>query len=98
MEGFFGFIHGIPSLNKLAEGDIVGVDVGINHNGFYGDTAKTFSVGKVSEDTNRLLKVSELALSEVIRICFAGCRVGDISSMIQKIAEKNGFNKSDTAT
>ncbi len=85
-------IHGIASSQKLKEGDIVGIDVGVKYNGFYGDTARTFPVGKISADAEKLLSVSEVALYNAIKSCKAGCRVGDISSAIQSTAEKNGFS------
>jgi len=85
-------IHGIPSQQNLKEGDIVGLDVGVKYNGFYGDMARTFPVGKISAEAEKLLKISEEALYNAIKSCKAGCRVGDISSAIQTTAEKNGFS------
>ncbi|HAX60971.1 MAG TPA: type I methionyl aminopeptidase [Elusimicrobia bacterium] len=85
-------IHGIPSRQKLKEGDIVGIDVGVKYNGFFGDTAETFPVGKISQEAKKLLSVSEDALCNAIKSCIAGCRVGDISSAIQTTAEENGFS------
>lgn len=85
-------IHGIPSRQKLKEGDIVGIDVGVKYNGFYGDTARTFAVGKISQESGKLLAVSEETLCNAIKSCTAGCRVGDISSAIQMTAEKSGFS------
>jgi len=85
-------IHGIPSPQKLKEGDIVGIDVGVKHNGFCGDTARTYPVGKISADAEKLLKVAEVSLYNAIKSCIAGCRVGDISSAIQTTAEENGFS------
>ena len=84
-------IHGIPSQQKLKEGDIVGIDIGVVYSGFYGDMARTFSVGKISAEASKLLSVSEETLYNAIKSCTAGCRVGDISSVIQMTAEKNGF-------
>lgn len=85
-------VHGIPSSMKLKNGDIVGIDVGVKYGGFYGDTAGTFKSGTVSASAEKLLKIAELSLTDAIKACFAGCRVGDISSTIQEIAEKNGFS------
>lgn len=85
-------IHGIPSRQKLKEGDIVGIDIGVVYNGFYGDMARTYPVGKISAAVEKLLSVSEIALDNAIKSCIAGCRVGDISSAIQFTAEKNGFS------
>ncbi|MBN1384950.1 MAG: type I methionyl aminopeptidase [Elusimicrobia bacterium] len=85
-------VHGIPSSQKLKEGDIIGIDVGVKYGGFYGDTAKTFTVGTVSGSTEKLLRIAESSLESAIKDCSAGCRLGDISSVIQKTAEENGFS------
>lgn len=85
-------VHGIPSSRKLKDGDIVGIDVGVKYGGFYGDTAGTFTAGTVSASAEKFLKITELSLTAAIKVCSAGCRVGDISSAIQVIAEKNGFS------
>ncbi|HAM38837.1 MAG: type I methionyl aminopeptidase [Elusimicrobia bacterium RIFOXYC2_FULL_34_12] len=85
-------IHGIPSYRKLNDGDIIGIDVGVVYEGFCGDTAKTFAVGKISENTEKFLKISELSLNKALDNCFAGQRIGDVSSVIQKTAEENGFS------
>ena len=85
-------VHGIPGARVLREGDIVGIDVGVEKEGFYGDAARTFAVGKVSETAERLLQVTREALMEGIRQTRAGNRIGDISHAIQSHAERHGFS------
>jgi methionyl aminopeptidase len=85
-------IHGIPSDRVLKEGDIVSVDLGVYKDGFYGDAAYTFPVGKIHPDTERLLKVTEEALYMGIENARADKRVSDISYSIQKHVESNGFS------
>ena len=85
-------IHGIPSKNKIIrEGDIVSVDVGAYINGFHGDNTYTYAVGEVSEETKRLLKVTEQSLHEGIRMARKGNRVGDIGHAIQSCVEEAGY-------
>lgn len=85
-------VHGIPSNRKLKEGQIVSIDVGAKLNGFYGDGAYTFPVGKVSEEAEKLLKVTEEALYRGIEKARAGNRLHDISNAIQTWVEKHGFS------
>jgi methionyl aminopeptidase len=85
-------VHGIPGERKLVEGDIVGLDVGAFLDGFHGDAARTYAVGEVSEEAQRLMKVTQDCLRHGIEKARAGNSVGDISSAIQKHAESNGFN------
>ncbi|MGB9663522.1 MAG: type I methionyl aminopeptidase, partial [Ignavibacteria bacterium] len=76
----------------LKEGQIVSIDVGVQLNGFYGDAAKTFPVGKVSELKKKLMKVTEEALYKGIEKARNGNRVSDISKAIQSYVESNGFS------
>jgi methionyl aminopeptidase len=85
-------VHAIPGGYRLREGDIIGIDVGVEKNGFYGDAANTFAVGEVSEEAKRLMKVAREALMLGIAEAKAGNRVGDISHAIQRHAESNGFS------
>lgn len=85
-------VHGIPGPRVLAEGDIVGVDVGVEKGGYYGDAAYTFAVGKVSEEATRLLQVTQEALMRGVAQAKAGNRVGDISHAIQAYVEAQGFS------
>lgn len=86
-------VHGIPSEKVfIKEGDIVSVDVGVIYDSFYGDAAYTYSVGKISEEAEKLLKVTEEALYKGIAEAIPGNRVGDISNAIQSHVEANGFS------
>lgn len=86
-------VHGIPSDKFfIKEGDIVSVDVGVIFDGFYGDGAYTYPVGKISEEAKNLMKVTEEALYEGIKKAKPGGRVGDISYAIQRHVETKGFS------
>jgi methionyl aminopeptidase len=85
-------IHGIPSQRVLEEGDILGIDLGVYKNGFYGDAAHTFPVGKIHQDAERLLRVTEEALYLGIKNARDGNRVSDISCSVQNHAESNGYS------
>jgi len=85
-------VHGIPSPRVIKEGDIVSIDIGVRLNGYIADSAKTFPVGTISEEKERLLRVTEEALYLGIQQVKAGKRVGDISYAIQKWVEKAGFS------
>jgi len=85
-------IHGIPSDRVLEEGDILGIDLGAYKDGFYGDAASTFPVGKISPDVEKLLRVTEEALYKGIENAREDNRVSDISNAIQKHVESNGFS------
>jgi methionyl aminopeptidase len=85
-------IHGIPSHRVLEEGDILGIDLGVYKDGFYGDAAHTFPVGKIYKDAERLLKVTEESLYLGISNAREGNRISDISCAIQNHAESNGFS------
>lgn len=85
-------IHGIPSKKViLKEGDIISCDIVAELNGFMGDNTKTFRVGKVSDEAERLLKVTEEAMYKGIAQALAGNRVGDISNAVQTHVESNGY-------
>src|SRR3954471_24929794 len=85
-------VHGLASPRILRFGDIVSLDVGVMHNGFVGDTAKTVAVGGCGVLAQRLMDVSEKALYEGIAQAVLGNRVTDISRAIQNYVEGNGFN------
>lgn len=86
-------VHGIPneSTKILKEGDIVGLDLGLTHNGVIVDAAITVPVGKVSAETQKLLSATETALMEGIKQAKPGNHIGDISAAIQKEIEQAGF-------
>ena len=84
--------HGIPGPRVLREGEIVGIDVGVELNGWYGDAARTFAVGAVSDEAERLLQVTREALDRGVAQARAGNRVGDISHAVQSHVEAQGFS------
>jgi len=84
-------VHGIPTDRPLEEGDIVGVDIGVLKNDFYGDHAYTFAVGEIPEDVKQLLRVTKESLDLGIAQLVAGNRIGDVSFAIQSHAEKHGY-------
>ena len=85
-------VHGIPSNYALKEGDIVSVDCGVLQNGYYGDSAYTFCVGKVDEKVKKLLKITKESLSLGIDSAQHGNRIGDIGYDIQKHCQAAGFS------
>lgn len=85
-------VHGIPSKRRLAEGDIVSLDLGAIHEGYYGDAALTIGVGKISREAERLVKVTEESLYRGIEEAQPGKRLGDISWAIQSHVESAGFS------
>ncbi len=84
-------VHGIPSNRILKEGDIIGIDVGSIYDGFYGDHAKTFPVGDISDSNKKLIKVTKECLVKGIEEAKPGKRIGDIGFAIQSYAESFGF-------
>ena len=85
-------IHGIPSSGRvLREGDIVSVDVGAYIDGFPGDNAFTFPVGKISPEAQKLLEVNQRSIYLGIEAALAGSRVGDIGAAVQSLVEENGY-------
>jgi len=85
-------VHGMPSKRVLKEGDIVSLDYGVYYNGYYGDTAITVPVGKVSDESLKLLQVTKECLYQGIREAKEGNRLGDISAAIQGFVESAGFS------
>ena len=86
-------IHGIPSERViLKEGDIVKIDVGARYRGYNGDSARTYPVGKVSEEALRLIEVTEKSFYEAMRVARAGARVGDIGHAVENFVISNGFS------
>lgn len=86
-------IHGIPSKKViLRDGDIVSVDLVVCKNGFNGDCARTYAVGKVSQSTQRLVDITKQSFFEGIKYAKAGNRLGDISHAIGNFIERNGYS------
>ena len=86
-------VHGIPSRKRLLEeGDIVSLDVGVKFEGMYTDAAATVGVGEISEESRRLLEVTERALEAGIAAATVDNHVGDIGAAVQGIVEPEGFS------
>ncbi len=85
-------VHGIPGPRELREGDVVGIDVGVEKDGWYGDAAFTYAVGEVDEAARRLMEVAREALERGIAQARPGNRVGDISNAVQAHAERHGYS------
>ncbi|MBR3696720.1 MAG: type I methionyl aminopeptidase [Clostridia bacterium] len=85
-------IHGIPSKNEIIkDGDIVSIDTVVMKNGFHGDAARTFLVGKVSNKAKQLVEVTRQAFFEAIKFAKKGNRVGDISNAVETYVKKYGY-------
>ena len=84
-------VHGLPSNKELYEGQIVGIDVGSIYKGYYGDHAKSFAIGEISDDKKKLLKVTKECLEKGIKKAIPGNTIGDIGSAVQEWAEYNGY-------
>ena len=85
-------VHGMPSGRKLVEGDILSMDFGVIHGGYYGDAALTIPIGKISENAQRLLRVTEESLYEAIDAARPGNRLSDISYAVQSYVEPKGYS------
>ena len=86
-------IHGIPSKRViLKEGDIISIDLVAYKDGFNGDCARTYAVGKIDKEAQKLIEVTKQAFFEGIKFAKKGNRIGDVSHAIGQFVEKNGFN------
>ena len=85
-------VHGIPSNRMLRDGDIIGLDYGVIYDGFYGDSAITVGVGKVSEQAQRLMDITEQSLYRGIEELREGKRLGDLGAAVQRVAENAGYS------
>jgi methionyl aminopeptidase len=84
-------VHGFPNEVKLEEGDLLSIDIGVLKEGYYGDAAISFVVGKSSKKDDRLTKTTKTSLYRGIERATPGNRVGDISHAIQSYAESHGY-------
>ena len=84
-------VHGIPNDRKLQDGEIVSIDVGSLIDGYYGDHAKSFPVGKVDYNREKLMNVTNDCLMAAIDQALPGNRIGDISYAVQEIAESHDY-------
>jgi methionyl aminopeptidase len=85
-------VHGIPSGYTLRDGDIISVDCGVILNGWYGDSAYTFTVGEVKPEVLRLIEYTRASLEAGVREAVTGNRIGDISYAVQSRAESGGYS------
>lgn len=85
-------IHGIPTNRALKEGDIISIDFGVLYKGFYGDSAITVPVGKVSDRARRLMEATEESLKRAIEQAVVGNRLQDISYAVQSYVESKGYS------
>src|ERR671911_652329 len=85
-------VHGIPGKFKLSRGDVLSVDIGVVHDGWVADAARTFAVGEISPVAAKLLEITEGSLFKAVEQCRPGNRLGDVSHAIQEHVEANGFS------
>jgi methionyl aminopeptidase len=85
-------VHGFPSETILQEGDIISIDCGAILNGYHGDAARTFPVGKISEGATRLIAATKESFFKGFEMAMVGNRLTDISCAIQKLAESKGYS------
>lgn len=86
-------VHGIPSKKRiLDEGDVVSIDVGVQYEGYHTDSATTVAVGRVNEESQRLLSVTRKALDAGVAAARPGNHLGDIGAAIQAVVEEAGFS------
>src|ERR1700744_6440499 len=84
-------VHGIPGRYKLSGGDVISIDVGVTLDGWVADAARTFPIGAISPDAQRLLDATKRSLLAGVERCEPGNRVGDVSHAIQQVVERDGL-------
>lgn len=85
-------VHGIPGSRKLKDGDIISIDIGAKYNGYHGDSAWTYSVGNIDEETQKLLEITEQSLYKGLEQAKPGDRLSNISHAIQTFVEAHNFS------
>jgi methionyl aminopeptidase len=85
-------VHGIPGRRELRAGDLVSIDAGVEHGGYFGDMARTFAVGAVDSEKARLAEAARLAVVDAVRQAVAGGWLFDLSHAIESRAEAGGFS------
>ena len=85
-------VHGLPHEGYLREGQIVGIDCGAELNGYYGDHARTFAVGEITDEKNKLMQITKESLYKGIEQAKPGNFVGDIGHAVQSHAESYGYS------
>lgn len=92
-------VHGIPRREmKLVDGDIIGIDVGVELDGYHGDAARSYKVGKVSPAAEKLLDITLQSLYLGIAAAIPGNRIGDISHAIGEFVKAHGYHVADNLT
>lgn len=84
-------VHGIPNDYVIKEGDLISVDCGVIKNNFFGDSAYTFAIGEINEESRKLTEVTQECLNLAIEKAVVGMRIGDIGFAVQQHAENNSF-------
>jgi len=85
-------VHGIPGQREIKEGDIVGIDLGVNFGGYCSDMATTVMVGEVGAEKQKLVAVTKEALNRAIAVCKSGNKIGDVAYAVQSYVEANGYS------
>ncbi len=85
-------VHGIPDKRPLQEGDIVGIDIGAFYKGYCGDSARTYAVGRVAPEIQKLIRVTWESLDKGIEQCRVGNRISDIGHAVQEYVESQAFS------
>lgn len=85
-------VHGMPNGRELVAGDILSIDFGVIHGGYYGDAAVTLPIGEISEEAQRLIRVTEESLYAAIAVAKPGNRLSDISHAVQHHVESRGYS------
>ena len=85
-------VHGIPSAERiLQEGDIISIDIGSTHKGYVSDAARTYAVGQISEENQKLIDTAKAGFFAALDYCRPGCRLSDIGHAVQAVARKAGL-------
>lgn len=85
-------VHGIPSLRTLKNGDIIGIDIGACYNGYHGDAARTYGVGIITDENQKLIDVTRQSFFEGIKFAKSGNHLNQVCEAIGNYIEKNGFS------
>lgn len=85
-------VHGFPSERKLQQGDLLSVDIGVYFDGYHSDAARSYGIGEVSAEIQRLMDVTKESFYQGIKFAKVGHHLSEISQAIQNYAEKNGFS------
>jgi len=84
-------LHGIPNKRVIKDGDIVSIDLGVFIDGYHSDMARTFAVGNVSIEAEKLIEVTEQSFFEAMMYAKAGCHLHEISAVLEDVAVRNGY-------